>query len=40
MPLRVDGIGYGMVTLAFGQAISLLVISGSLSLTGGGQARR
>ncbi|HEU5332166.1 MAG TPA: branched-chain amino acid ABC transporter permease [Actinocrinis sp.] len=37
--LRVDGIGFAMVTLAFGQAASLLVISGSPSLTGGEQGQ-
>lgn len=37
--LRVDGIGFAMVTLAFGQAVSLLVISGSPTLTGGEQGQ-
>jgi branched-chain amino acid transport system permease protein len=37
--LRVDGIGFAMVTLAFGQAVSLLVISGSPALTGGEQGQ-
>jgi len=37
--LRVDGIGFAMVTLAFGQAVSLLVVSGSPSLTGGEQGQ-
>jgi branched-chain amino acid transport system permease protein len=35
--LRVGGIGFAMVTLAFGQAVSILVISGSPQLTGGEQ---
>ncbi len=35
--LRVAGIGFAMVTLAFGQAVSILVISGSPQLTGGEQ---
>lgn len=40
--LRVSGIGFAMVTLAFGQAVSILVLSGSTHLTGGeqGQALR
>jgi branched-chain amino acid transport system permease protein len=40
--LRVSGIGFAMVTLAFGQALSILVLSGSPQLTGGeqGQALR
>ena len=40
--LRVAGIGFAMVTLAFGQAVSILVLSGSPQLTGGeqGQALR
>lgn len=40
--LRVSGIGFAMVTLAFGQAVSILVLSGSPQLTGGeqGQALR
>ena len=37
--LRVDGIGFAMVTLAFGQAVSLLVVSGSPALTGGEQGQ-
>ncbi len=37
--LRVDGIGFAMVTLAFGQAVSLIVVSGSPSLTGGEQGQ-
>lgn len=37
--LRVDGIGFAMVTLAFGQAVALLVVSGSPSLTGGEQGQ-
>lgn len=37
--LRVSGIGLAMVTLAFGQAVSILVISGSPSLTGGEQGQ-
>ncbi|HEY3867071.1 MAG TPA: branched-chain amino acid ABC transporter permease [Actinocrinis sp.] len=35
--LRVGGIAFAMVTLAFGQAVSLLVVSGSPQLTGGEQ---
>ena len=35
--LRVGGIGFAMVTLAFGQAVSILVLSGSPQLTGGEQ---
>jgi branched-chain amino acid transport system permease protein len=40
--MRVSGIGFAMVTLAFGQAVSILIISGSPRLTGGeqGQALR
>jgi len=40
--LRVSGIGFAMVTLAFGQAVSILVLSASPHLTGGeqGQALR
>lgn len=37
--LRVSGIGFAMVTLAFGQAVSILVISGSPQLTGGEQGQ-
>lgn len=37
--LRVGGIGFAMVTLAFGQAVSILVISGSPQLTGGEQGQ-
>jgi branched-chain amino acid transport system permease protein len=37
--LRVAGIGFAMVTLAFGQAVSILVISGSPQLTGGEQGQ-
>lgn len=37
--LRVEGIGFAMVTLAFGQAVSILVISGSPQLTGGEQGQ-
>lgn len=37
--LRVDGIGFAMVTLAFGQAVSLVIISGSPALTGGEQGQ-
>jgi branched-chain amino acid transport system permease protein len=37
--LRVSGIGFAMVTLAFGQAVSILVLSGSPSLTGGEQGQ-
>ncbi|MBR7834208.1 branched-chain amino acid ABC transporter permease [Actinospica durhamensis] len=35
--LRVEGIGFAMVTLAFGQAVAILVVSGSPQLTGGEQ---
>ena len=40
--MRVSGIGFAMVTLAFGQAVSILIVSGSPRLTGGeqGQALR
>jgi branched-chain amino acid transport system permease protein len=37
--LRVGGIGFAMVTLAFGQAVSILVVSGSPQLTGGEQGQ-
>jgi branched-chain amino acid transport system permease protein len=37
--LRVEGIAFAMVTLAFGQAVSLLVVSGSPQLTGGEQGQ-
>ena len=37
--LRVEGIAFAMVTLAFGQAVSLLVLSGSPQLTGGEQGQ-
>lgn len=37
--LRVSGIGFAMVTLAFGQAVSILVLSGSPQLTGGEQGQ-
>ena len=37
--LRVAGIGFAMVTLAFGQAFSILILSGSPSLTGGEQGQ-
>lgn len=37
--LRVSGIAFAMVTLAFGQAVSLLIISGSPQLTGGEQGQ-
>lgn len=37
--LRTGGIAFAMVTLAFGQAISILVVSGSPALTGGEQGQ-
>jgi branched-chain amino acid transport system permease protein len=37
--LRVAGIGFAMVTLAFGQAVSILIVSGSPTLTGGEQGQ-
>lgn len=37
--LRAEGIGFAAVTLAFGQAVSILVISGSPQLTGGEQGQ-
>jgi branched-chain amino acid transport system permease protein len=37
--LRVSGIGFAMVTLAFAQAVSILILSGSPELTGGEQGQ-
>jgi branched-chain amino acid transport system permease protein len=37
--LRVSGIGFAMVTLAFAQATSILILSGSPDLTGGEQGQ-
>jgi branched-chain amino acid transport system permease protein len=37
--LRSGGIAFAMVTLAFGQAVSILIVSGSPNLTGGEQGQ-